>query len=183
VGSAAIVNDIMSCSDTIMAYHFFRDNQEETLQDVLRHISHQLLSQPTAVSQVAIDICKKKMARNASLLLKDLVDVICDISVTSGRTYIILDGLDEFSHFNKLLKYLPQFVAAKAKVIISSRELPSITIHMTNATLVDARAGHQDTELYVHWRLEEDSEVDKDLLTDDLKIDIVSKLVEQANGS
>lgn len=183
MGSAAIVNDIMSCSDKITAYHFFRDNQEETLQDVLRHISYQLLSQPTAVSPLAIDICKKKIARNASLLLKDLVDVICDISATSGRTYIVLDGLDEFSHFNKLLKYLPQFVAAKAKIIISSRELPSIAIHMTNAILVDARARNQDTELYVHWRLEEDSEVDKDLLTDDLKTDIVLKLVEQVNGS
>jgi hypothetical protein len=117
------------CPDAITAYHFFRDNQEETLQDVLRHISHQLLSQPTAASQVAIDICKKKMARNASLLLNDLVDVICDISVTSGRTYIILDGLDEFSLYNKLLKHLPQFLVAKAKVVVSSRELPSITIH------------------------------------------------------
>lgn len=54
---------------------------------------------------------------------------------------------------------------------------------MTNATLVDARAGRQDIERYVQWRLEEDSEVDKDLLTDDLKRDIVSKLVEQAAGS
>ena len=181
--SAAIVNDIMACSDTITAYHFFRANHEETLLDVLRHISHQLLSQPTAVSQVAIDICEKKITRNASLLLKDLVDVICDVSVASGRTYIILDGVDEFSHFKKLLKYLPQLVAAKAKVIISSRELPCITIHMKNVTLVDARAERHDTELYVNWRLDEESEVDEDLLSDDLKRDIVSKLVEQADGS
>jgi hypothetical protein len=54
---------------------------------------------------------------------------------------------------------------------------------MTNATLVDARAGRQDTKRYVEWRLEEDAEVDKDLLTDDLKRDIVSKIIEHANGS
>lgn len=66
------------------------------------------------------------MARNASLLTKDLLDVICNIASTSGRVYVVMDGLDEFTQSAKLLKYLPQSVAAKAKVVISSRDLPSI---------------------------------------------------------
>jgi hypothetical protein len=129
----------------MVAYHFFKDNLEETLQDVLRHITHQLLSQPTTQSLVAIDIYKKKKARSASLLLKDLVNVICDICTTSVRVYIILDGVDEFPQYNKLLKHLPQFVAAHGKIGVSSRELPSIGVHMNKATLLDARAEHQDT--------------------------------------
>ncbi|KAH7317362.1 ankyrin repeat-containing domain protein [Rhexocercosporidium sp. MPI-PUGE-AT-0058] len=181
--SAAIVNNITSRSKTISAYHFFRDGQEETLLDVLRHIAYQLLSQPATVSKVAIYIFKKKMAQNASLLLKDLVDVICDISVTSSPTYIILDGLDEFPHLNKILKYLPQFVTAKAKVLIASRELPSITAYMSNAVLIDARVEHRDIEFYVDWRLGEDSEVEQNLLSDGLKKDIVSKVIERASGS
>lgn len=166
-----------------MAYHFFRDNHEESLQDVLRHIAYQLLSQPRAGSQVANDIFQRKKSRNASLLLKDLVDVICDILSASDSVYLILDGLDEFPHFTKFLKHFPQFVATGAKVMVSSRDLPNIAAHMTNSTRVDARAGYQDTELYVLWRLQEESEIDEDLLTPDLKNKIVSKVVQQTDGS
>jgi hypothetical protein len=184
VDSATIVNDLMSsCPDAAIAYHFFQYNQEETIQDVLRHIAHQLLSHPTVVSQVAIGLRKKKMPRNASLLLKDLVAVICDIALTSGRTYIVLDGLDEFPHCNKLLKHLPEFLRAKSRVIISSRELPNIQTHMKSAVLLDAYAERLDVELYVQWRLEEDSEIDEDLLNDNLKSEIISKIVGQVDGS
>ncbi|KAF2825558.1 ankyrin [Ophiobolus disseminans] len=181
--SATIVNDILSLSRTIVAYHFFRDSQEETLHDVLRHISYQLLSQPNVVSQVASDIYEKKKARGASLLLKDLMDVICDISTSSDQVYIILDGLDEFAQCTKLLKHLPQLVAAKATALVSSRELPNIAAHLVNSTVIDACAEQNDTESYVQWRLDEESEVNEDLLTDDLKRDIVSNLATQTNGS
>lgn len=181
--SALIVNDISNQSNTLVAHHFFKNSQEETLQDVLRHIAYQLLSQPTAVSQVAVDICKKKRARNASLLLKDILDVICDIASTSGRVYMVMDGLDEFTQSVKLLKYLPQFVAAKAKVVISSRDLPSIATHMSNAKLIDARAESHDIELYVQWRLEDDSDIDEVLLTDAFQKDVAVKVAEQCKGS
>ncbi|KAF2729617.1 ankyrin [Polyplosphaeria fusca] len=182
VMSAAMVNDITNCPGTLIAYHFFGHNQE-TLQDALQHVCHQLLSRPTAVSQVATDIYNRKTNRNASLVFKDLVSVICDIAATSSRVFVVLDGLDEFPYLNKLLKLLPKFVAAKAKVVVASRELPSVSKYMTSATLIDAHAERQDIWLYAHWRLEEDSKADEVFLTDDLKIDIASKLVDQANGS
>ncbi|KAF2033016.1 ankyrin [Setomelanomma holmii] len=180
---ATIVNDILNQANTLVAHHFFKDSQEETLQDVLRHIAYQLLSQPTAVSQIAVNICEKKMVRNASLVPKDLLDVICDVSSTSGRVYIILDGLDEFAQSAKLLKYLPQFVAAKAKVVISSCDLPSIATHMANAKLIDARAESHDIELYAQWRFEEDSDIDEVLLTDAFQRDVAVTVAEQCKGS
>jgi hypothetical protein len=181
--SALMLNDLLNQSNTLVAYHFFRDSQEETLQDVLRHISYQLLSQPGAVSQIATDICERKMARNAYLLPKDLLDVICDIASTSGRVYMVMDGLDEFAHSAKFLKCLPQFVAAKAKVIISSRYIPSIASHMFNAKLINAHAESNDIKLYAQWRLREDSGIDEVLLTDAFQKDVAVKVAEQCKGS
>jgi hypothetical protein len=169
--------------NALVAYHFFQENREETLQEVLRHIAHQLLSHPTASSQEAVALHKKKMPRNAALLPKDLVAVICDVARTSCSSYIVLDGLDEFPHFKKLLKHLPELLGANAGVIISSRDLPSIKSQIPGAVLLGARAEHLDIELYVQWRLEEESEVEHDLLTDNLKAEIVAALVGQIDGS
>jgi hypothetical protein len=181
---AAIVNDILSSSaDATVVYHFFRDNQQESLADVLRHLAYQHLSRLTATSKLAVDLYRKRKASKGSLLPKDLVNIICEIALTSGRAYIVLDGVDEFPHFAKLMKHLPQFIGAKAHVLISSRDLPTIKGFLSDAALLDARADEADIESYVSWRLEEECGLDHEVFTTDLKRKICSKLVEHVNGS
>lgn len=94
---ASIINDVSSKTDTISVHHFFTYNNEETVMDVLRHIVHELLSQPHAVSRMATDVCKKKAAHNASPLFKNLTGIICELAKKIGRVCIVMDGLDEFS--------------------------------------------------------------------------------------
>ena len=181
---AAIINDILSNSaGATVVYHFFRDSQRESLAEVLRHLAYQYLSLLTATSKIAVDLYRKRKASKGSLLPKELVDIICEIALTSGRAYIVLDGVDEFPHFAKLMKHLPQFIRAKAHVLISSRDIPSIKNFLSDAALLDARADEADIESYASWRLEEDCGLDYAVFTTDLKRKICSKLVEHVNGS
>lgn len=181
---AAIADDILnSGSNATVAYHFFRDDQPESLVDVLRHLVYQQLSQPTGISKVALDLHRKSKSYNAMLLPKDLINVLCDVASTSGRSYLILDGIDEFPHFSKLLKHLPRLAEAGTHVLVASRDLPSIKSLLSDAIHLDARAGADDVKAYVEWRLEEEADLDDTVFTDDLKQDICTKLAEHVNGS
>jgi hypothetical protein len=63
---AAIADDFLtSHADAVVAYHFFRDGQPESLVDVLRHLVYQQLSQPTGTSKVALDLHRKSKSYNA----------------------------------------------------------------------------------------------------------------------
>jgi hypothetical protein len=147
------------------------------------HLVYQQLSQPTGTSKVALDLHRKSKSYNASLLPKDLINVLCDIAFTSGRSYIILDGIDEFPHFPKLLKHLPQLVKAEGYVLVASRDLPIIRSFLSDSVHLDARTGAGDVKAYVEWRLEEEAGLDETVFTDGLKQEICTKLTEHVNGS
>ncbi|KAM7214504.1 ankyrin [Rhypophila decipiens] len=181
---ATILDDIFtSFPDATVSYHFFRDGRQESLSDVFRHLVWQHLSQPTGLSKLAERIYSKSKPTKAPVLLKELVKILCDIGSSSGRAYLILDGLDEFPHYSKLLKHLPEFTAAGIRVLVSSRDLPAIQTLLSGAVVHDARAGRSDIEAYVSWRLEEDSELDEGVFTAELKEEICTKLVEHIRGS
>jgi len=184
IHSAAIVDDIFSnCPDATVSYHFFRVSRQESIADVLRHLVWQHLSQPTGFSELAGKLYSKSKPTKAPVLLQELIKILCDIGSSSGRAYLILDGVDESRHYSKLLKHLPEFAAAGIRVLVSSRDLPAIQSLMSGALILDARAGESDVEAYVSWRLEEDSELDGGVFTAELKKEICSKLVEHITGS
>ena len=74
--AAAIVDDISRQRDTTVVHNFFRGDCEETILEVFRHVVYQILPRPKAASQFAVRMYKKKEARNASVLSKDLIDII-----------------------------------------------------------------------------------------------------------
>ncbi len=116
---------------------------------------------------------------------RDLARILCDLASTSHCTYIVLDGLDEFPHTAKLLKHIPEFVAAGARLFIASRDIPSINASLatTSPLILDARADQADISAYVDWRLEEDCELDEDTFNDELIKEIYQKLVDHVDGS
>ena len=184
MSSAAIANDILSnCPDATISYHFFRDSHAEAIGDVLRHLAYQHLSQPTGVSALAVNLHRKRKTNKAPLLPKDLVKILCDVASTSRRAYIILDGLDEFSHAVKLLKHIPEFVAAGALVLVASRDLPTIKGLLSDAVVLDARAGGADLNTYISWRLEEDCELDEEIFSTQLKEEVRLRLIGHVDGS
>ena len=181
---AEIINDIIvSHPNATLSYHFFRHSQMESISDVWRHLVHQSLSQPTVVSQIAVRLHQKSKTNKKQLLPKDLVSILCDIASASSRTYIVLDGLDEFPHFAKLLKHIPELINVKAHLLVSSRELPSIRALLGNAKILDVKTNPADIGTYVEWRLKEDSGLEDAFLNPDLKREICDRLVKHVDGS
>ncbi|KAJ6286661.1 hypothetical protein J3E71DRAFT_336506 [Bipolaris maydis] len=115
--AAAIVDHISRHRDTTVARHFFRDDYEETILEVFRDIVYQILPWLKAASNATVGIYKKETAYNASILSKDLMGIIWDISANQINFYIVFDGLDEFPQYMKRLKHLPQLVAKGVKVV------------------------------------------------------------------
>ncbi len=184
--SAAVADDLLQHRPgATLSYHCFRDSHPEPLADVLRHLAYQHLSQPTGTSKLAISLHQKSRTTKAPLLPRDLAKILCDLASTSHCTYIVLDGLDEFPHAAKLLKHVPEFVAAGARLFIASRDIPSLNASLagTNPLILDARADRADISAYVIWRVEEDCELDEDTFNDELIEEICKKIVNVVDGS
>ena len=146
---------------------------------------YQHLSQPTGSSKLALSLHKKSKTTKAPLLPKDLAKILYDIASTSHCTYIILDGIDESPQAAKLMKHIPEFAAAGARVFLASRDIPSVNSPLTSTDpiVLDARADEADISAYVAWRLEEDCELDEDNFTPEFITEICTKLVSHVDGS
>jgi hypothetical protein len=183
---AAILEDLSTTSvdGSVIVYHFFSsDRKQESLQGVLRHLVVQALTQSPNVPPKALDLRKKKKHSNAEFVPKDLLDILVEIAKVSPNTYVILDGLDECMYLGKLVRHLPTLRNSLIKVLIASRDLPDIRKNFEDCPSLEVKASKYDIEHYVNVRLREDGEVDYELLEEDLKNEITSKIEKHADGS
>lgn len=181
-----ILDDIHASTpkDAIVSYHFFRaDNDEDSLQDFLRHLVFQGLNQCRDMIPEAAEMHRIHAASSADPLPKDLVHLLTAIYKRFSVVYMVLDGLDECHYLPKLARQLSTLRAAGIKILLTSRSIPDVRKHLEGWHQMDVRPDRCDISLYVDWRLQEDAEVEYDGLEDKLKEDIVLRLFEHADGS
>jgi hypothetical protein len=168
----------------VIAYHSFRaDNIEDSLQDLLRHLVFQGLSQCSDIVLEAAEVRRAHMISNMDPLPKDLVYILAAISKASSVMYVVLDGLDECQYLPKLARHLSTLRHSGMKILITSRDLPDVRKYLEGCPQIDVRPDRDDILRYVNWRLREDGEVEYELLEDRFKEDISSRLFEHADGS
>ncbi|KAH0565278.1 hypothetical protein GP486_001328 [Trichoglossum hirsutum] len=183
--SAAVMGNLGTTvpTDSLILYHFFSTERgKESWHDVLRHLIVQTLEQSKTKPQLAFDPPKKRHSKT-KVLPKELADVLVDISKTSPRTYIVLDGLDECRHLAELIKLLLRLKDAPAKVLTTSRDLPDIRKHFAEFANLEVKVSRSDIDHYVAWRLQEGSEIEYGDFGDALKKEIASEIEQHVDGS
>lgn len=183
---AAVLDDLATWAPkgAIIAYHFFRaDDSEDSLQDFLRHLVFQGLSQRSEIIPEALEVRRLHTMSNIDPLPKDLVPVLVAICEASPAMYVVLDGLDECQYLAKLARHFSTLRLSGMKILITSRDLPDVRKHLEWCHQLEVRPERDDIFRYVNWRLREDAEVEYDLLGDKLKEELASKLFDHADGS
>lgn len=190
--SAAVVGDLKTSGpkDCIVAYHLFHsshglqtDRDEESLQDLLKHLIIQSVGQSMKVVTEATELYENHKASSFDLLPKDLVSLLEAISKASPAMYVVLDALDECQYLPKFARYLSMLVGSGMNILFTSRDIPDVRKHLGGYSQIETKPDRNDILLYVDWRLLEGNEVDYERLDDALKEEIASKLFAHAGNS
>ena len=166
-----------------ICHFFFRHGQEDSLETVLRTVIHQLLIKTRAPPARALQLYEKKAAAKGALTVEELVDIFSKALQMIPDSFLVLDGLDEFTERKRLLGLVPQILETGSNVLVTSRDIPDIRAYFANYQMIQVKAHRSDLGKYVDWRLKNDSSIDYGYFTHDLKQQIAAKIEEHANGS
>ena len=153
-----------SRADTSIVVYCFCDFSAQDQQrplDILQGLLKQLIDQGDCEVIGALNgLCKDpSKLRN----LKDLAQILTK-AYALKNTYLILDAPDELKEPDSLLCYLPLFVQAGCRVLVTSRDLPNIRNQLRTADKIELRSNFGDLKIYIESRfLESDfaNEVDQ----------------------
>lgn len=179
----------ISGGEVIISYHFFRsDNIKDSIDNLLRDLLQKALPQSSQLPQLAIQY-HKKFGRSVRTPTEKLWEVLVATKTPANSIYIVLDGLDEFHSVNKLFPYIHRLTEAGIKVLVASRNLPTIHSQLCDAsrpisaTKVELHAQDEDIGVYVEERMRNDCVIDHDDIPLEIKNDVLAGIVQAADGS
>jgi NACHT domain len=123
-------------------------------------------------------------ARKGKPNLKDLESLILSICRSFGRSYIIIDALDECSPGERklLLTTIRNLQKASIKIFVTSRQhAQDVERAFSGHVRVEIQATEKDIRAYIEHQIEDDEDL-MDLLTEDLRARIVSTIAARAGG-
>ncbi|KAJ7114718.1 ankyrin repeat-containing domain protein [Mycena epipterygia] len=168
-------------------YFDFRDEERQLVKNMLRSIIMQLSAQspnPYSALDRQYNLCKGQKL----LTHEDLLTVLDELLLELGRTYIVLDALDECKDTHlliQLISSLRQRRRSPLHLLVTSqpREIFTVPFDGVEHIVLEPDTVHNDIQLFVS------SEVDSKL--ENLKhlkhwkgrtVQIVTKVVEKSNG-
>lgn len=156
--ASAIIDDRVVNSDPSLVtclYCHFEQRKEQNVEAFLSSIARQLVSQNRVLQKAASEF-KNNHSRKSE---KDLLQFLKDAIGKLGRTFVVIDALDEFSddHDDRLMlidALLELRAADKGfHVCITSREAPDIADHMEPLQQIKLRASEADIRDFVRDRI------------------------------
>ncbi|GMG15260.1 unnamed protein product [Aspergillus oryzae] len=151
--SYSYVSDIKSAPKT--QKHYLQE--VSALTEVIEQADEGLL---LAMKQLCADPAKQSTPAG----LAELFAAACELK----STYLIVDGPDEVPKAEGLLPYLPFFVGAGCKIMVTSRDLRHIRKHMGTAVKMEVYSQIHDLELYISSRFQDSDFPDTEDFTEDI---------------
>ena len=153
-----------SCTqqDTGIAYIYcdYTTKADQTPRRLLASILKQLLEQKCSIPDHIRDIYgpRRGGTRAQFSCLKDISESLQVTAVTFRRVYIIVDALDELPQDGSAVQEFLSSLAALqdesfVNLLLTSRDIPSITEHVRSDMNVEMRASNEDVMKYVEGRI------------------------------
>ncbi|KAI1311980.1 hypothetical protein F5Y03DRAFT_261558 [Xylaria venustula] len=183
---AATVLDALRSTNhmpAIVTYHFFVVDSEEQVAGSFRQLVYRALKQYSDKVPLASEIYERFENFNATLPVKDIVEVLLAIATSGKRLFIVLDAIDECRDVPELMRYLPLLTGSDIKVFATSRDLPNIRKHLGESLKIEIRTDTDEMQKYVDWRLHSHDIIEFDSFKGHLENEIVEKLSHHIDGS
>jgi hypothetical protein len=188
--SASIINSVFQ-SNTTPAYFFFdsRDGQAslQSYDGLLRSITYQLCVRLDTLPGVLVT-CYKDCGSGATLPSRSDAQQICLSALHHiPETYIIIDALDECSEISQVASWLKKLLTAgggKLHVLITSRDKPDISVHVSKIPQQQVcyldESTNADIKLYIDSKMQESRQLT--LWSHDIQRNIRERLLDGADG-
>lgn len=180
-----------SVSDVGYAYFYFtyRDEFKQTTEGFLRSIIVQLSSQRPSLPEEVRNMYNVYEKQQQEPPLPNLIRVFLCLLQSFGKTYLMIDALDECSEQDAMFDLIRQISTAdqhsgKTSVLITSRRERDIEITLqkivTDSICIQSKLIEADIRLHVRSRLKHDPKLKRH--SDSLKEEIEEALVNGAHG-
>ncbi|KAI0893355.1 ankyrin repeat protein [Annulohypoxylon nitens] len=157
--SSAVVNDLMrrATDDHTIAvayiYFNFKRENEQKVVDLLKSILGQFLRGLSYLPDFAKELHEKAERDGTPLLIKEVLDAICEAIKLYSRTFLVVDALDECQTSNGCRSNFldcilaPQFL--ENNLFITSRHLPDIEQYFEGCMKQEILASSDDVRRYI----------------------------------
>ena len=165
---------VQKVSGSTVLYHFC-DLVKRKAATVLQSFLQQI-AQNGSSSQLALlgQYCKDSNTPS----LKELLRILTEVVELSYKTWLVIDGLDEFDDRKTLIPIIQRLSKAGVKVLVTSRNIPDIRDAFQSEKGFEVQVPRSELEVYVSNRLEESDLFDS---LDPSSV-MVSTIVDQADG-
>lgn len=188
---SVIVDELLSTlrgPDVGIAYVYcdYRAQESQTLSLITGNILRQLLAQQSNMPSSLYTLFEKNRREGYPATASELLKVLQEVCLGFAKCFILIDAIDEFdvtdaNRTTDLLISLNDLAAKGVNIFITSRGLPTIPKVVLNASVITISAHEADIKAYVSQVLSEDANI-SELVDDQLRIEIISKLSNQAHG-
>jgi hypothetical protein len=193
--SASIIKSIVQSNNTARTYFFFdsRDAQAslQSYDGLLRSITYQLCVQLCVhldTLPTVLVTAYKSCGSGATLPSRDDVQEICNFTLQHfPQAFLIIDALDECNEIGQVAAWLQKlFIAGggRLKVLITSRDKPDITAHLSRIQQQEVihldDFTNADIQLYIGSRMKESARLM--LWSEEIQASIRQSLLEGAGG-
>ncbi|KAK3942745.1 ankyrin repeat-containing domain protein [Diplogelasinospora grovesii] len=165
ISSAITVHDLgerfQDDPETGLAYIYFnfRQQDQQTIEDVLASLLKQLLRGMTGDSSSgALKHLHDLRKRQHRPSIEELTDGLRSVAGMYSRVYFVMDGLDEASDIcrKELLSKLFELQSrCKANILATSRPIPEIVSRFEGSLSLEIRANSEDVEKYLDGHMEQ----------------------------
>ena len=180
-----------SCQQNVVVLSLYCDYQAQKDQSAVNMIGSLLSQVVLGAGQIPAEIqsvFELKQRGRHILRLPDMLKLFAKTISSIERVYICFDGVDELLPQNRseLLRALRQIVrdAPNVRLFLTGRPYirGELDKHLTmGAYIIQVVADQGDIARYVSRKMDDDDDRDPDLMSDDLKHDILRIMLEKAS--
>ncbi|KAI5850552.1 ankyrin repeat-containing domain protein [Morchella snyderi] len=182
-----------ACSSTIgLAYIYFdyMDQDQQVPITVLRSLIRQLVSKPNfPIPKAVQSLYDRNRAAGTTPGLEDLRNALAATLALFTETFFVFDALDECREDTRkqLLPLIHWIAGSGTRIFLTSRPYQDIALSLTPPGLnshvdrLEIAAREEDVMIYVENKIQDHDDA-RDLIKDDFRAKVVSKLVDACKG-
>lgn len=165
-------------------YCNYKEVAKQKLDQLLAHLLHQLVAPGSLLTDQLMTLYQTNAYKQTRPSIEDYTGLLHAAVQSFDKVYVVVDALDECPETDGTRKSLiAELRALNINVLITSRDLPIIQNHLSNAVRLEIRASEEDIQEYIQYRIRESDRIATYVeRSPELRDLITSKILQNAKG-
>jgi hypothetical protein len=156
----------------------YKESTKQTLPYLVASPLRQIYQHRDAIPEHIRSLYVKHQRGGTPPLLDDVRAALTSEIGTYSKLFVIVDALDECADDGIRESLLKELRSLKVRLLVTSRDVPSIAQHFHDATRLDVSADNQDVQEYVRGRIGQATRRP----VKELQERVITKVTEKARG-